>query len=278
MNPFERDWKSITTENGQKAYTEIVIVFDKSGSMENMKQAVVDGFNGYASKVLAAPGDNRWSLVMFDDPASACGADEAFPQVLFESRLERDVPLLCLSVPQFDSNALIASGGLAQLQHVVTNCKSGYIPFQPRGWTALTDALCETIDRTALRTSGMEHVKVVMGIFTDGQENASQKHTSPELRERIAAMQAKRGWDFLYFGANQDAFAEAGKAGLPGGMISGHLAPGASYTNSFVATAAGMRQAICSGFYGMASVASGAMASGRIMNVPQPTAVVGACP
>ena len=274
MNPFERDWKSVTTEDGKKAYTEIVIVFDKSGSMESMKQAVVDGFNEYAEKVRAVPGDNRWTLVMFDDPASARGADEAFPQVLFESQPERTVPLLCL--PKTHSVQFgFASGSCSR---VVADEVSGHVPFQPRGWTALTDALCETIDRTALRTSGMDHIKVVMGIFTDGGENNSRKHTSAALRERIAAMQAKRGWDFLYFGANQDAFLEAGNAGLPGAMISGHLPAGASYTNNFVATVAGMRQAIGSGFMGMYSVASGSLCSGRVSSSPQPTAVVGVSP
>ncbi len=39
MNPFEKNWDGTVTEEEKKAYTEIVIVFDKSGSMEQLKQA-----------------------------------------------------------------------------------------------------------------------------------------------------------------------------------------------------------------------------------------------
>ncbi len=255
MNPFEKNWDGTVTEEEKKAYTEIVIVFDKSGSMAQLKQAVVDGYNEYVGKVRAAPGDNRWSLFMFDDPHSARGADEGFLQILFESKREAEVPKLTLIV----SRACMSGG-------------SNPVSFVPRGGTALTDALCEVIDRTELRTSGMDHVKVVVGIFTDGMENVSTKFTSPELRERLARTQTKKGWDYLYFGANQDAFAETGKAGLPGQMISGHLQAGASYTNSFIATNAGMQLAISSGMKGLFSVASGSLASGKY---PQPTAIVG---
>src|SRR5262249_48619218 len=60
--------------------------------------------------------------------------------------------------------------------------------------------------------AGRPNVMVV--VMTDGLENASREFTSARLREMIAEAQSVHGWEFLYLGANQDAFAEAGKYGI----------------------------------------------------------------
>jgi hypothetical protein len=50
-------------------------------------------------------------------------------------------------------------------------------------------------------------------IFTDGQENASQDYTKSHIRDLIE-QKTKDGWTFVYLGANQDSFAEAGSLGI----------------------------------------------------------------
>lgn len=56
--------------------------------------------------------------------------------------------------------------------------------------------------------------KVIFVIITDGEENASQRYTSEDVKQRINTQQNTYKWEFVFLGANQDAFVEAGKMGI----------------------------------------------------------------
>ena len=254
MNPFQKNWSS-EEEQPKLGIADITVVLDNSGSMESLKQGVCDGFNEFVLKMRKTPGDNRWTMVMFDDPDSAKGAGEQFPNVVCENRSERSVPILIAG------SGAVGSGDIRET-----------IGFKPRGNTALVDAVCLSIKRAEARTSGREdHTKMVMVVITDGQENRSQEYTSVQMREMIAAKQAK-DWQFIYLGANQDAFVEAGKYNMAGGqgyvgagnVASGAVGSGALSAFGYAATTAGIAQAIASGMVGASHVASGAVASGKI--------------
>jgi hypothetical protein len=79
--------------------------------------------------------------------------------------------------------------------------------YKPRGSTALLDA----IGRTIKAWSGESSPTII--ILTDGLENASTKYTKAHIKDLIHERQ-KDGWQFIYLGANQDAFAEAGSMGI----------------------------------------------------------------
>lgn len=79
--------------------------------------------------------------------------------------------------------------------------------FHPRGATALLDAIGNTIKTWT--SSGTPTVI----ILTDGEENASRKYTKAHIKDLIE-QKTKDGWTFVYLGANQDAFAEAGSLGI----------------------------------------------------------------
>ena len=79
--------------------------------------------------------------------------------------------------------------------------------FQPRGMTALLDAIGLTIKNW----SGSSNPTVI--ILTDGFENSSKTYTKAHIKDLIE-LKTKDGWTFVYLGANQDAFTEAGNIGI----------------------------------------------------------------
>jgi Mg-chelatase subunit ChlD len=78
--------------------------------------------------------------------------------------------------------------------------------FVPRGSTALLDAIGKTIKDTPTGTP-------TVVILTDGQENSSHQYTKAHIKD-LVEQKTKEGWTFVYLGANQDAFAEAGGLGI----------------------------------------------------------------
>lgn len=79
--------------------------------------------------------------------------------------------------------------------------------FQPRGSTALLDAVGQTIKAHAAKEG------VIFIIQTDGEENCSSKYTKAHIKD-LVEQKTKEGWTFMYLGASQDAFAEAGSMGI----------------------------------------------------------------
>ena len=87
--------------------------------------------------------------------------------------------------------------------------------FVPRGSTALLDAIGKTIKAVEAEDSRTP----IVAILTDGLENASTKFTKAHIKDLID-QKTKEGWTFMYLGANQDAFQEAGALGIaPAGTL-----------------------------------------------------------
>jgi hypothetical protein len=89
---------------------------------------------------------------------------------------------------------------------------------EPRGSTALLDAVGKAILETGNRLSAMREEDrpglVVFVIVTDGQENASREFNRAKIREMIQHQQSVYNWQFTFLAANQDAFAEGGSMGI----------------------------------------------------------------
>jgi uncharacterized protein YegL len=161
-----------------KNLTDITIILDRSGSMDIIKSATIEGFNSFLKDQKADEHKSIVSLVQFDDCYD----------ILYEGK----------SIDRVN-----------YLNHQT---------FEPRGCTALLDAIGKTIQNTKKRLKNTSKKKkptnVLIAIITDGEENASTHFTRKEIFKIILKREEKNGWKFVFIAANQDAILEAKKIGI----------------------------------------------------------------
>lgn len=158
--------------------SEIVIVLDRSGSMESRKEETIGGFNSFLEKQKAEPGECVFTLTQFDNE--------------YEVVLD--------GVPLGD---------------VLPLTDKTYIP---RGFTALLDAIGRTINVADARIAAMPEdqrpSKVLFVVLTDGMENASKEFKKATVFEMIEQRKTKGGWQFVFIGTGQDQIAEGSELGV----------------------------------------------------------------
>lgn len=161
-----------------KNLTDITIILDRSGSMESIKSATIEGFNSFLKDQKNDELQSLVSFVQFDDVY----------ETVYEGKKINEVQYLNLA------------------------------SFQPRGLTALLDAIGTGINATKKRIQQLPKKErpenVLVAIITDGMENASTKHTRTDIFKKIRKREEKNGWKFVFIGANQDAIYEASKFGI----------------------------------------------------------------
>lgn len=86
--------------------------------------------------------------------------------------------------------------------------------YRPDGFTALLDAVGKAIVEAGTRLTANPAEKVVFVIITDGEENASKEYKLDQIKKMIETQQKDWNWQFVFLGANQDAFANAGAMGI----------------------------------------------------------------
>jgi hypothetical protein len=156
--------------------TEILAILDRSGSMFNIAEDAIGGYNTFLKDQQAIEGEARITVVLFDD----------------------QYELLYAATPLAEAQPLTAQ------------------TFVPRGGTALMDAIGRTLQVEGARIAAEGWAeKVIVCITTDGGENQSKEFTAPMVRELVTAAEAK-GWAFVFLAANQDAFATARFYGMSG--------------------------------------------------------------
>lgn len=184
-----------------KNLTEIAFVLDRSGSMQSMAAAAIEGFNHFLHSQQSAPGDARLTLVLFDDEYL----------VPYASAPVIEVPVLTGKT------------------------------YVPRNSTALLDAIGRTIDELGQRMAAMPEAerpgKVIVAILTDGEENASTQFTWAHIAARIRHQRDKYQWEFFFLGANQDAIATAAKINISSGNAATYVADGVGQTAGSAALA-----------------------------------------
>lgn len=157
--------------------THIYFLLDRSGSMASIREATVSGFDAFIAEQREAPGSCRVTLAQFDDEYEEVYADRELAAV----------PSLTLT---------------------------------PRGSTALLDSLGRLVvtagDRLAALPEDERPGSVIVGVMTDGYENASREWTHARIKALIEQQTRDYDWQFLYLGADQDAIEEGAKMGFAG--------------------------------------------------------------
>jgi hypothetical protein len=125
----------------------------------------------------------------------------------------------------------------------------------PHGLTALHDAVGVTVN--ALMKAVPKKHRVLCCIMTDGQENASKEYDLSDIKALIEKMQKTKLWTFVFIGANQNAWYEGSKMGIPIGNAinyaatpAGTMAAGAGLicnTSAYTHSAAGSTQTFWGG-------------------------------
>ena len=154
---------------------ELVLVLDKSGSMQGLESDTIGGFNSMIEKQKALSTPVDVTAVLFNDTTD----------VLYTHKNIRTVR------PLTDKE------------------------YEVGGTTALLDAVGNTILKVEREPSVKSRgTKVVFVIITDGLENASAEFSKTKVKQMISDKQEKAGWDFIYLGANIDAVEEADAIGV----------------------------------------------------------------
>ena len=166
--------------------TKLWFLLDRSGSMSRLTQDVIGGFNTFIAEQVGEPGSAHLTLVQFDSQAPF--------EVIHDAVRIEEVPPLTTEI------------------------------YSPRGTTPLLDAIGDLfghadqrIETRAAANQSAEDQLVV--VFSDGLENASRRHDRASVAELISSRQ-QAGWEFVFMGANQDSYLQAGRIGVSRESIS----------------------------------------------------------
>ncbi|MCP5197391.1 MAG: FHA domain-containing protein [Gammaproteobacteria bacterium] len=159
--------------------TYLLILLDRSGSMEALRDDTIGGFNAFLEQQKAAPGSATLTLTQFD-------TQNPYEIVYADQPLDAAPPLTRAT-------------------------------FVPRGGTPLLDALGQSLldleQRQTNRPAEAHPASVIVAIITDGQENASRRFQKPQILAMIQEKQAI-GWQFVFLSADLDAVREARHLGF----------------------------------------------------------------
>jgi hypothetical protein len=150
--------------------TELVIVMDRSGSMESIKAPMEEGFKHFIAEQRKIPDPCNVTFYRFNSNVDK----------VFEER-----PL-----QQVEAMLLEPTGGTALLD-------------------ALGTAIVSVGARLAAKPEDQRPGKVVVVVITDGKENASTEYTSARVADLVKQQSETYNWQFAFLGANIDSFAVA---------------------------------------------------------------------
>ena len=174
----------------KKNLTEIVFLLDSSGSMGELVDDTIGGFNSMIEQQKKEDGEAYVTTVLFDS---------------YVFMLHNHI----------------------NINEIEPMTRRDYVA---GGMTALLDAVGTTINSIGERLANTPEEerpeKVIFVITTDGHENASMEFTREKVKEMIEHQQNVYSWVFMFLGANMDAVAEAGNYGISAAFSKTYTASG----------------------------------------------------
>jgi uncharacterized protein YegL len=162
----------------KKNLCELVVIIDESGSMQNVTNDTIGGFNTFLETHQKLPGEANLTLVKFNTKY----------EIVYNGVDVRSVKPL------------------------------DRMTYMTGGMTALLDATGRAIDEVGKRYDAMNKKdrpgKVIFLIITDGEENSSKEYKLEQIKNKVQLRQNDNKWEFVFMGANQDAWKAAGTMGV----------------------------------------------------------------
>lgn len=161
-------------------YTHIAVLLDRTGSMENIRDDTIGGFNAFLREQQGQPGTATLTLVQFDsqDPY----------EIIHRFKPINQVPELTRAT------------------------------FVPRGTTPLLDAMgrgIKDLEKTIVELQVDErHSRVVFVVITDGQENASTEFRKDQVARMIKERTERDDWQFVFLSADMGSISDASSYGI----------------------------------------------------------------
>lgn len=163
----------------KEGLTEIVAILDKSGSMERLTKDTIGGYNAFIKEQQETPDDAILSTVLFSTGN----------EIILHNRKN------IKNIKPITQKEYKASGG-----------------------TALLDAMGRAIRHIGMVLSNTAEEerpsKVIFLIITDGEENSSSEYNFDKVKSMVEHQKNKYNWEFLFMGANIDAFSVAESIGI----------------------------------------------------------------
>lgn len=159
--------------------THITVLLDRSGSMGEIREETIDGFNIFLAQQQQQPGEATLTLVQFDD------------------------------VDPFD--VIHRSAPIGQVP------KLNWETYVPRAGTPLLDAIgygIRSLEKFfARKPESRRSGKVIVVIITDGQENSSRRYTKRKVARMIEEKQGE-GWQFAFQSSDMASINDAVDYGI----------------------------------------------------------------
>jgi hypothetical protein len=153
----------------------IVIVLDRSGSMQTVKEDTEGGLRAFLDTQKEAPGDTLVTLRQFDH---------------HHDTVYENMPLE--AVPAYE----LIPRGMTALRDAVGS------------------TVAEIGQHLESLPENDRPGEVVVVILTDGHDTASKEYTGEQVSQMINHQRERYGWEFLFLGADQDAIAAGGRMGI----------------------------------------------------------------
>lgn len=154
-------------ETKHKVYN--LIILDESGSMNSIKETIIEGFNEIVQTVK--------------------GVALQFP--------EQEHLISFVSFNGLGITTHLDKVGFAELNELDGS------KYQPAASTPLYDAMGDSMAALRKETDQASDYNVLVTILTDGRENASKEYSGANIKKMVDELGAKN-WTFTYIGADHD--------------------------------------------------------------------------